>query len=153
MANLKDYAGKRAENLAVRHQRNRREGLTMEIRNQRGVCPLQILDRVKKEFEKEGRQLSYREMADRGHAGLMKSAQIVYGSWNNVIEKLGYQPKKSGGQLVWTKESLIETVKDFIKIHKRPPTHSDQLRRLIPRYEAFRRRGITFNEAIQLAIK
>lgn len=129
--------------------------LNLERRNTYGTCPLQLLERIRKAAERLGRTPTKRELG--GNPDTFKK---VFGSMKEAFRRAGIQARKPGQNVNYkaniagltkryTKEALIQELKDFEKRENRYPSHSDCVRRLLPSYNTYRHHFGTFREALE----
>ena len=122
---------------------------TLEVRNKRGTCPLQLLDKLDKISKEIGHNPTHAELCKlktlEGNyfsgRGLSRSLFFVYGSWENAIKQLHWTGLDRKHNRKWTKESLKQLLKEFIISHKRFPTASDTRRRIFPELSGFKTYG------------
>lgn len=107
-------------------------GHSLEKKNQLGLCPDQILDRIRELAEKLGRTPTMPEYMGHYKSGC---SHIVgtYGTWKNAVRLSGLQHLPIGqGHKKYTTASLLFLLEDFKERNGRWPSHSDCRRGLIP---------------------
>lgn len=118
---------------------------SLEKRNNRGTCPLQLLDKLDKIKNQIGHVPSFTEVHTlkelKGNkfsgAGLTRSLDYVYGSWDNAVSQLHWTGVNKLKKHVYTRQSLKESFKDFVKKNKRFPSESDCRRGTFPSKTVF----------------
>lgn len=118
---------------------------TWESQNERGTCPAQILERIRKLADKLGRTPTTNE------ATFYQTAQEVFGSWKKAVKMAGLIPRKSGevteegrkNQVAATRYSddfLLSLLHNFIEKNNRLPSGSDFRRKLLPSLRLYYKR-------------
>lgn len=121
--------------------------LPLEIRNKRGNCPDQLLDKIKKLRDKLGRTPSVKDFKreyDEKHTGTI---YYTFGSWSNACKLAGMTSLKDTRAEHHSNDNLLEYLRIFYKEHGRVPKESDMRRGLLPSRTAYRRRWGTLNYA------
>jgi len=122
---------------------------SLERRNKHGLCPDQLLDRVKTLETKLGRRPTAKEYAK--EYGSYQSIITVYGTWNTALEKADirtYTEEKSGRS---SPEWLLSQLQDFYKKYGRTARTSDGRRGLVPSHQIYHKVFGSFNNARILA--
>lgn len=103
--------------------------MSLEQRNKRGVCPDQVLEKIKELEIKLGRTPSHDEFRNEYNYRYVGSIKYQFGSWSNAIHSLG---KQTMGELRHPdKTKLIEDLLNFQKTNGRIPMTSDFNRGLL----------------------
>ncbi len=111
--------------------------LRLESLNKRGVCPEQLLAKIKEIKEKLKKVPSLKEFV--AACGTQRYKHLifkVYGSWNQALEKLNLSTKPSARD-AYTKKELLDALKDFYKNTGLIPTRTDCVRHLLPSYSVY----------------
>lgn len=105
---------------------------SLEKKNQLGLCPDQILDRIQKLAVKMGRtprMIDYMKHYKSGGGHIVGT----YGTWDNAVRLSGLQVNPVGqANKKYTAGSLLLLVEDFHNRNGRWPSYSDCRRGLIP---------------------
>lgn len=137
----------------------------MGFKNIQGTCPDQLIQRLQALAKKLGRTPSNREVT------FEETLLKTFGTRAEYLRRAGLKPNPTGKRLtpldqidksnfyvsmrkrrIWTKERILESIKDFNHIHGRPPTYSDRKRKLILiNINAIRREFGSFREACKEA--
>ncbi len=149
--------GKRMKNLRRPKHRSKetREKIRLsllehrrETQNKRGTCPLQLIERLQKEFDKRGRTPKMREVK-----GLYQTITKVYGSWKHACEIAGIpyrsvgttlrpraikQRKRVSYPFSYDRDALLDALRVFKKVNGRDASFSDCRRGLVPTYRRYR---------------
>lgn len=122
--------------------------LSREKQNQRGTCPAQLVDRLRKKKEELGREPMRKEIVS-----WVPTLESVFGSLAEAYRQAGMEPRDIHSPR-FTKRSdptiLIASGKQFYRVHGRLPQNSDHERGLLDtkykdhctrygNYEEFRR--------------
>lgn len=92
-----------------------------EIKNIRGTCPAQLLDRLKKKYYASGEPITSDNIGDGFYATLRK----IYGGIENACRKAGIPYANNTNRVKWTKEFCIDWVSNYIKKYKKFPLRKD----------------------------
>jgi alkylated DNA nucleotide flippase Atl1 len=128
--------GKRIQNLQNRkgksHSTETREKIretlkknSMELKNKRGTCPLQLLTRLKAVYEKVGEE-DFTTDCVPFYEALIKT----YGTFAEACRRAGVPCKARNvppSRMKYTKESIVEWVREFINQNGRAPKEKDFL--------------------------
>lgn len=126
------------------HKRTKGIKSTVEQRNNRGTCHLQLLDKLDQIATEIGHHPTKAEVKALttlngkpfSGAGLYQSLKVFFGSWNNAIKELHWsdviQDKFNKPKRYWSKERLLIALEDFIRTNSRFPTRSDHKRGILP---------------------
>jgi hypothetical protein len=122
-------------------------GNSREKQNKTGNCPMQLLDRIKDKATELGRTPTALELE-----GVVskKTVVMVFGSMEKAISLAGLQPRKKGEGVsykTYTKDEIINIMRNFKETHQREPLMSDSKRGLIPSWSAFVKHFGSFNNA------
>lgn len=121
--------------------------LSLEVKNKRGTCPDQLLDKIDKTIKSFGRVPTEEEFKNFHHGKFLGSIRNTYGTWNKALAKLGhksYSPR-------YTREDLLEAMRNFFQVHKRTPRWSDMERGLLPSSTSYYNQFKSLNQARQEA--
>ncbi len=135
--------------------------ISMEKRNNRGTCPLQLLDKLESIKNELGYQPSWSKTCDTvtlngkpfSGRGLVSSLELVFGSWDNAISQLHWTGSDKKELRRWTKESLIQIYREFVKKNKRFPSDSDYRRGVLPSPTSFNRYGVGREKVKEIIIQ
>lgn len=118
---------------------------SLEQRNKLGVCPDQLLEKIKAMEPKLGRLPSSDEFEREYNGRYRGSIAFVFGSWTDAIHKLG---EKTMGELKAPDDlSLLQDLADFFKNHGRIPMSSDFSRGLLHSRTTYNQHFGSLNEA------
>ncbi len=98
---------------------------TLENKNKNGTCPAQLTDKIKTVALALGHTPSQLEFAKFYPSGHVEAIYRTYGSWTNAVRVAGLVPKGSGRQAVYSKQSLINIMRDFREQWGRQPHWRD----------------------------
>lgn len=131
----------RTENLQNSKKTPRKESKypsnSREKQNKTGNCPMQLLDRIKEKAEELGRVPTALELEK---TVSKKTIKMVFGSMEKAIILAGYTPRKKGEGVsykTYTKDEIINIMRNFKDTHNREPLMSDSKRGLLPSWGAF----------------
>lgn len=134
------------------------KGITLETKNKRGICPDQLLDKIREVKDKIGHTPSKFEfITETKTQRYIHLIYKVYGSWKNALKILGYDPvlgsvkRYNRDNRRYTKEELIDYLKMFYQENGYPPSASDCRRSLLPDILTFTRMFGTFQSAREAA--
>ena len=121
---------------------------TLEELNKYGMCPDQLVDKIRMLGEELGRSPTAQDFSAKHNHRFMSVIVRTFGSWNNAKELAGYEPLKPGtksGQKVeklrkFSDDELLEYFRLFYKEHGTPPTSSDWKRYYLPDYHSYLKR-------------
>lgn len=140
---------KMSEKGVKRGKGNRKQHWTLERRNMHGLCPDQLVDRIKKLETKLGRRPTAKEYQQ--EYGTYASIITVFGTWETAIEKAGIK-KYSDERAEHTDPNwLLDQLKFFYKKYGRTARTSDMKRGLLPYHQAYCKEFGTLNNARILA--
>lgn len=127
---LKEYIAK-VQRGEIDHSRYNkgRTGMSLEIRNKKGLCPDQVLERIRELADELGHTPSYDEFNRHYGGKYMGSIKFQHGSYLDAVSKLGMKSAKELKE--HTSEQLIENIEEFYKKNKRIPMTSDFNRGLL----------------------
>ena len=117
---------------------NGRKGIPLDIKNKKGTCPDQLLDRLRVIAAVEGRHPSYRFMAKK-HGGLLRSILTTFGSFREAVVMAGLQEKYEYDTRRYSREELIRYLQIFYKTHGRTVMVSDFATGELPDYSTYLR--------------
>lgn len=117
------------------------QGSSLERKNKLGICPDQLLDKLKKLGDVSYRTLQKEDLAFLGNIirtfGTLNKAKKLAN-----IKVVGYE------KFTYSEEHLVEAMRDFYKIHKRVPTCTDfKSENNLPNYKAYTARWGSINRA------
>lgn len=112
--------------------------LTLETKNKRGVCPDQLVEKIKEIKNILGHTPSKNEFIVA--CGTQKYIHLIYktfGSWTQGLKMAHLVPKKRSrdygkGQRFYTDEELLEYLRNFAMEERKVPTTTDSRRGMIP---------------------
>lgn len=114
--------------------------ITLETLNKRGICPDQILDKIKQCKEKVGHIPTLEEFREftGGEKGQKYKRAVfrIFGSWNKALEMLRYTTISARKE--YTDAELLEYINNFYNLNKRFPYRSDFNKHLIPSVNVYR---------------
>ena len=122
--------------------------MRLEIHNQRGTCPDQLLDKIEKTIKSFGRVPNAEEFARFHNGKFLGSIKGTFGSWTEALNRLGKRTNKS---LPLSREILIDELQNFYKVHKRSPRWSDFNRGLLRDASTYYKHFKNLNHARLLA--
>lgn len=122
--------------------------IRLEIKNQRGTCPDQLLDIIEKTIKSHGRVMTAEEFLKFHNGKYMGSIRATYGTWTNALEKLGKRPNNLPK---YDRQSLLDALKNFYEVNKRTARWSDFARGLVPSPFAYYKQFKNLNHARLLA--
>lgn len=126
---------------------------SLEAKNVEGRCPAQLLDKIKTLAEEIGRTPKRREFAKKYGSGYEQSVKHTFGSWNEAVRILGFEPNKPG-KMTYTHESLLRILWNFYMTYDREPRSCDIRTYKLPSLDVYRKFFGTFTEAkIQAGVK
>lgn len=119
--------------------------MSLEQRNKQGVCPDQLLERIKVVAKKLGHTPSFDEF--RLHTTKYTAIIHTFGSWNKAVKMAGMISVGEQREEEHSPERLLEYLKNFQKVHGRIPMTSDFSRGLLPARYHYHKQFGTLNEA------
>lgn len=146
-ANLKP-GGKKTEEQKQKI-RDTLKNVKRETQNERGTCPQQLIDRLRKEADRIGKVPPTKSLT------FITTLKRVFGSYKEALRRAGLDTRKSGVNVRWediTNEKLLEEIRYFYKLNGRRPTWSDIKRKTFRPGEIYNRRFGSFKKAIIKAI-
>ena len=111
------------------HREKRNDHYSMEWRNERGLCPDQVLEKIQELADELGQVPSQEEFAKRHKGRYIHSIRYLHGSWVKAVGKLGMKSRKELKEPDNT--NLLEALIDFQKQYGRIPMTSDFSRGLL----------------------
>lgn len=127
--------------------------LKPEDLNLRGICPDQLVEKIREAAKHYKATPSYAEfMAFHQTNRFAAPIRRTFGSWKEAVKKAGYEPKvrqfsKEGGRIKYEDEELLEILSNFYKDNGRLPTLSDFKRGFLPTWEVYTKRFGSMAEA------
>jgi hypothetical protein len=119
---------------------------TAETDNSRGLCDVQIVDRLRKAAEQLGRAPSCSEMPEFGLSP--NTLKAHFGSLERLFKLARIQGRD---QARWSDTALLAHIRNFIHTQSRAPHPSDCRRGLLPNETSYRTRFGSLARAIRLA--
>lgn len=117
--------------------------LSLEKKNERGTCPEQLLERIRDAAKKLGYTPTMEEFRKMNQGKFYGSIRNTYGTWTEAIKKLGMETHHK----TYTREQLLDAMRNFYKVHKRTPKWSDMERGLLPSTGPYYRQFKNLNQA------
>jgi len=105
----------------------------LEKKNERGTCPEQLLDRIRDAVKQLGHTPTMEEFVRLNEGKYYGSIRNTYGTWTNAVMKLGLQTHYKK----YTKDKLLDAMRNFYVVHHRSPKWSDMERGLLPSSTAY----------------
>lgn len=121
--------------------------IRLEARNERGNCPDQLLDKIKKTAEANNGVVSQPKMHEIFGSSFGETIKQTFGSWENAVHLTGYLTGKERPDGTYSDIELLAFLKNFYDEHKRTPVGSDFRRGYLPGLHAYRDRFGNLNEA------
>lgn len=125
---------------------------TRQHQNERGTCPEQLLDRLRDLAKELGRTPLTDEV------GFYETLVNVYGSYKNAIKKAGLKYRKPGQNVhynakkIFTREELLELIREFTRKQGREPSYSDVRRSMLPSGSTYVRHFGSWVKAKKIAL-
>jgi hypothetical protein len=141
---LKDY-NEKVQTGVIKHKGAKRTGMSLERRNKAGVCPDQVLDKIRILAEELGHTPSADEFREHYKGKYAGSIAFQHGSYLKAVAKLGLKSAKEEKE--YTTEELLNALVEFKEQHGRIPMSSDFNRGLLPARNTYFHRFGTLNNA------
>lgn len=144
---LKEY-NRKVQSGEVKHigTKRREGGMSLQKRNEVGLCPDQVLEKIRELADKLGRTPSELEFTRHYDYKYLGSIKFQHGSYLKAVAKLGLKSAKELKEP--DNEDLLQDLVDFQEKFKRIPTRSDFNRGLVGRpYAMYWRRFGSINNA------
>lgn len=129
-------------------------GISQETANTRGHCHAQVVEHLQQLAARFGRTPTSLEIKASGmHTGSLCWAFNI-DKPAEAIALAGLKPRSSGekiGGIKYSKELLIELLRDFWVMHQRVPSTSDMKRGLLPNVVVFKYHFVTWQAALEAA--
>ncbi len=113
---------------------------SLERRNIEGVCPDQLLEKIKDLAEDLGRVPSNKEFRA-AYTRFGTALIVTFGTWNRAVKMAGFVPvgetKDAQYREQTSRERLIQYLREFYSAHGRIPQTSDFKRGLLPYKSAY----------------
>lgn len=119
--------------------------LSLESRNKRGLCPDQVLDKIKSLSEELGHCPTVTEFKQKYGSRFLTPINFHFGGYNKACRKASLVPRQD--ILHYTKEQLIEKLVDFKEKFNRIPMTSDFDRGLLASARTYKNHFGTINWA------
>ncbi len=110
-------------------------GWTLERRNYHGMCPEQLIHKIKLLQEKLGKRPRAKDFVK--EYGSFAPIITVYGKWETAVRLAGITTYLDENKMRMSKEFLLESMRLFYKKHGRTPRSSDSRRGLIPHHQTY----------------
>lgn len=124
-------------------------GWSLEKRNETGMCPQQLVAKVKRLGRKLGRRPNAKDYVK--EYGSYQSIITVFGTWNEAIRLAGFTTYTAERSISTDPKYLLEQMKSFYDKHGRTPRHSDMKRGLVPSHQTYWKVFGSVNKARVLA--
>lgn len=127
--------------------------LRLEVKNKRGTCPDQLLDKIKRVAKELGRTPGRKEFDDYfGTHKYQTNILQTFGGWKNAVRMCGFEPYESKkGRAGYSKEHLLALLRVFYKRKGIIPSTSDFKRGVFPDMNVYLRNFGSIKEARKLA--
>lgn len=136
---------------AIKHNPNKREKWTLERRNKEGLCPDQVLEKIKELGTKLGHTPSQDEFRRYYKDRFIGSIKYQHGSYLKAVKKAKLISAKEIKEP--DNEKLLQDLVDFHKKHGRIPMSADFNRGMLyPRAMYFRRFGTLNNARVEAGL-
>lgn len=129
-----------------RRRTNNTSHWSLERRNKLGLCPDQVLDKIRNVIKELGRTPTIKEFIE--HSNGYETILTLYGTWNNALEMIDVTPVRSRNI---PDDKLIKYMQDFFNTHGRTPSTSDFKRGLIGYRNLYGKRFGSLNGARMIA--
>jgi hypothetical protein len=166
-AERREWREKQKANLLKGHGKTKRTRprLSLELRNKQGICPDQLLEKIRECANDLGYTPTSHKFAvwNESHR-YVGTIDYVFGSWDKAVKKAGLAPvtylnifKKispftgRSNRHGYSREELIEYLQIYYQEHGELPTSSACQRGLIPSYSAYIRVFGSFPKAREAA--
>lgn len=150
---LQEY-NKKVQSGQIKHPGTKRKegGLSLQRRNELGLCPDQVLEKIRELADILGHTPSNDEFQAHYEGRYLKSIKFQHGSYLKAVAKLGMKSAKEIKE--HTTEQLIQYMQEFHKKYGRIPTTSDINRGLVgaTRNTYFHRFGTLNNARIEAGL-
>lgn len=155
--------GKLPEHLKKYHEKRQEQGKplargdaswSLEVRNKKGICPDQVLEKIREAAAKNDGPLSYEDFQRiNGNKRYLHTATYFFGSWGNAVKMAGLISAGDARDERYSKKRLIEYLKTFYKENGRTPMKSDFSRGVLPaRYHYHKHWGTLNNARVEARI-
>jgi hypothetical protein len=124
----------------------KRTAWALERRNREGICPDQVLERIR-EFVTATGSASQDDFRRYYKEHYMGPIRYFFGGWENAIRLAGHQTVSEQLQEKYAPEKLLDYLKVFYAEHGRSPQRSDWKRGLLPPEYQYRKHWPTLNDA------
>lgn len=121
--------------------------MRLEIKNKRGSCPDQLLDKIRKLKRKLGKVPSVKDFKREYNQKFVGTIYYTFGSWGEACKLAGLKSQKAQHADRYSRKNLIRYMQDFYKRNNRTPTNSDMERGLLPSANTYRRKFGQLNQA------
>lgn len=119
--------------------------LSLESRNKRGICPDQVLQKIKDLEAKLGHCPTVEEFKKEYKSRFLTPINFHFGGYNKACRAARLVPRQDVIQ--YTDQTLLDKLKDFYKRFKRMPMTSDFDRGLLPSTRTYKNHFKTLNWA------
>lgn len=130
----------------IKHMADKpRDDYSLEWRNKRGLCPDQVLDKIRTLADELGHAPSHDEFRNKYKGRFMGTIRYLHGTYSEAVKKLGLQTANELRSP--DKEKLIKELQDFQIEYGRIPMTSDFNRGLLRDRGVYIRKFGTLNNA------
>lgn len=143
-AHLKEY-NEKVRTGVIKHPDARHRGLSLEKRNKLGLCPDQVLEKIKDLQDILGKIPSYDEFNAHYKGRYTGSIVFQHGSWSNAVRKVSGMTRDDIRRP--DNERLLKELRDFFEQHNRIPMTSDFNRGMLRNRGIYISRFGTLNNA------
>ena len=143
-------ASELAENRAKAIQSNKdRKGekVALEVRNKRGTCPDQLLDKIKQLAKKLGRTPTPHDFRLEYNKKFFMLFYYYFGSWKKAVEMAGFVPESIAHPHGYTAEELLARLRTFVEVKGYTPMWKDFGGDILPDCHCYYRKWRTLNAA------
>lgn len=121
--------------------------MSLEKHNEKGTCPDQLLDKIDNTIKSFGRVPTEEEFLKFHNGKFLGSIRRTYGTWTNALSYLNRKPNR----ITYSREDLLEAMRNFYRVNNRTPKWSDMERGLLPSSSAYYNQFKSLNQARQEA--
>jgi hypothetical protein len=146
-------AKEKARKATVQNNKSRKgKRESLEIRNKKGSCPDQLIQKILDLKKKLGKTPSIKEFKKEYGSTLAYNIYQTYGSYPNAIRFAGLkQAVRPKAKPKYTESELLAYIKQFYEVHGRTPREVDFSTYKMPSKETYRSRFGSINKARFLA--
>lgn len=133
---------------AIQANRDRKGSkIRLEVRNKRGNCPDQLIQKIRDLKKELGRTPSRRDFKLKWKGRFMGTIYETLGSWTKAVQLAGMKPLSKVREDKYSRESLIKYLQNFYKRFDRTATKVDAEAGYIPSVDTYRKHWKTMNAA------